>query len=474
MKKTSVAIALALIAILAAGAQATGTGATTTPPATASGAASSSTGTASSDTGSATGAASGSSSAQPSSTGGTTGTTSGGASGSSMAPTAAPVTTTPAATPTPVATPQPLEGAHYIVTSALGPTHATLLLARLESLFELYDKTFRFDESRLPGKLAVREFATKADFDSYLLKIAGETRGDFVYVHYANPLKRELLVYDKPEPDYSESLAHQAFVQFLKAYIQDPPLWLLDGFAVLFEDVRFADGSADPVARENLAWLPTVKDLVTKGGLLPLDRLLNAGPEEERANIDVFYPEAWAFVSFLVHDATGDYSRLLWETIATLEPQGSLDDNQAAFAKRLSDWYGMGAAQKAFEKYVVGRKTYSELLASGTDLYSQKAFDKADAAFVEADDLDPTGYVAPYYLGLIAYAKGDWATADGMFREALARGCDPATATYAIGLNEIARGLEKEGAADLAKASAANPDRYKAKVDDILSKLGQP
>ena len=358
------------------------------------------------------------------------------------------------------------------MTSALGPERGARLLARLESLYSIYEKVFHFDDSALPGKLVVREFATKADFDAYLVKLAGESRSDFVYVHYANPLKRELLVYDKPEPDYDSSLAHQAFVQFLKAFIEEPPLWMLDGFAVLFEDLHFAGDSSTPVAQENLAWLPTVKALAAKGGLMPLDTFLRESPEDAKANIDIFYPQSWAFVSFLVNDGAGDYTRLLWESVATLDPKASLDVNQVAFARRLSDWYGLDATQKAFESYLKSRMTYPELLSLGTDLYAKNDLDKAAAAFGEADNLDPSGYVAPYYLGLIAYAKGDWTRADSMYRTALARGSDSAITGYAIGLNEIARGLIKEGTDDLAKAAAANPDRYKAKVDDILARLG--
>lgn len=390
-----------------------------------------------------------------------------------------PAATTAAATPTatsaPTAAPsvpQPQEGPHYLVTSALGNDRAASLLARLESLYSIYNGVFHFDDGKLPGKLVVREFATKSDFDAYLGKIAGESRNDFVYVHYLNPLKRELLVFDKPEPDYDSSLAHQAFVQFIKAYIAEPPLWMLDGFAVLFEDLSFDPTTLKPQVRENLAWLPTVKNYIAKKGLMPLDKFLGASADDARSNIDVFYPEAWAFVSFLVNDREGDYTRLLWESIATLDPKASLADNQAAIVRRLSDWYGLAATQSAFEAYIQSRMTYPELLSSGNDLYSKKEYDKAAAAFDEAEGLDPSGYVAPYYLGLIAYEKGDWANADSLYRTALSRGADPATTGYAIGLNEIARGLVKEGAADLAKAAAADPQRYKAKVDDILSRLG--
>lgn len=469
MKKTATLVLALLLCAFALGAQSAGavapsapapaaTAQPTQPAATDSGSPAASTSPAAAPTGTATPAAT----AAP-----------GPAAATTPAPAATPAATPPA-TPTAASNAVTQEGAHYLVSSDLGAARGAALLAKLEALYGIYNRVFRFDEGRLPGKLVVREFAAKADFDAYLLKIAGETRADFVYVHYTSPQRRELLVYDKPEPDYDRSLAHQAFIQFIKAYIQEPPLWLRDGFAVFFEDLRFEGSPPEPQGGENLAWLPTVKSLAAKGSLLPLDKLLSLSPEDAKADIEVFYPEAWAFVSFLINDRDSDYSRLLWETVATLDPQAGLDDNQRAFAKRLADWYGLEATQKAFEDYVAGRKTYSELLSSGADLYGKKDYEKASAAFQEAEGLDPTGYVAPYYLGLIAYDQGDWAGADSLYRLALERGCDQATASYAIGLNEIARGLSKEGAADLAKAAAASPERYKAKVDDILSRLGQP
>ncbi|MEI6387048.1 MAG: hypothetical protein WCQ50_10445 [Spirochaetota bacterium] len=378
----------------------------------------------------------------------------------------------PAATPAAAAA-GPAEGKHYLVTSTLGAERSAKLLTRLEGLFSLFARVFRFDEGHLQGKLIVREFASKADFDAYLLKSAGETRGDFVYIHYPSALKRELLLYSKPEPEFSASLAHQAFVQYLKAFIQDPPLWLRDGFAVCFETVRWKEAGAESSFTENLAWLETVKALKSKNTLIKLDRLFEANPEDARAAVEVFYPEAWAFVSFLVNDMEGDYSRLLWETIATLGPTSSLADNQGAFARRVGAWYGLDALEKAFGEYIDSRKTYPELVALGTEQYNKKEYDRADTNFAEAARLEPNAFVVPYYQGLIAYSKSQYQQADAFYKQALALGCDKPTVNYALGLNSIARGLNDEGAAFLSLASTANPDRYKARVDDILKRLGK-
>jgi tetratricopeptide (TPR) repeat protein len=395
--------------------------------------------------------------------------------------TAAPATTQPAATPaasaaTPAVAalaPAPAEGKHYLVRSSLGPDRQAKLLARLEGLFELFNRLFRFDDARLPGKLVVHEFDSKANFDAYLLQAAGETRGDFVYLHFPSAQKRELLLYPKDGREFSASLAHQAFVQFLKAFIREPPLWMRDGFAVYFENVTWNEARGSVVALENLAWLETVKSLKAKGSLITLERLLTAGPEEARSAVEVFYPESWAFVSFLADGKAEDFGRLLWETLVTLGPDATLEDNQRAFQKRLVDWYGMAATEKAFAAYIDERRTYPELVALGIDRFGKKEFDNAARAFGEAASLDPMAYVPPYYLGLVAYSKGQYAEAETLFRAALDRGCDLATATYALGLNAIARGLNDEGAAILAQAAAASPDRYKVKVEEILKRLGK-
>jgi len=401
---------------------------------------------------------------------------------SAAPPAAAPAATTPAATTAPAATvpaasvappPAPAEGRHYLVKSDLGPERSAKLLLRLESAYNVYSKVFRFYDSRLPAPLVVREFATKADFDAYLLQVAGETRGDFVYLHYPSPQKRELLLFPKAEPEYSASLAHQAFAQYLNAFIQQPPLWMRMGFSTFFETLRWTEAGEVASFDENLGWLETVKNLQAKNGLIPLDRLLSATPEEAKTAVEVLYPEAWAFVSFLMNDSTGDFTRLLWETLATLGPDAELAENQSLVLLRVTDWYGIKETEKAFQAYVTSRKTFPELIAEGIEVYGRKDYALASTAFGEANLLEPDSFVPPYYLGLIAYAKGDYSAADSSYRKAASLGCDGATISYAIGLNAIARGLVDEGATSLAGAAAAAPDRYKTKVEDLLKKLGK-
>ncbi|MBL8966845.1 MAG: hypothetical protein JNG85_07545 [Spirochaetaceae bacterium] len=365
-----------------------------------------------------------------------------------------------------------VEGLRCVVYSERGKAEATKLAAQADALFDLFNRVFRFDPAELDGKLVLREFAAKEGFDAYLSKLVGQTKDDYVYIHYPSFERRELLLFAKDEPERSASLAHQSFVQFLKAFVQNPPLWLRDGFAIFFETATWDETKNQIVFPENLAWLETAKALDAKRAFLPLGRLLTLQQEEARSALDVYYPEAWAFVSFL---ANGDpeYNRLLWDSIATLRRDGSLKDNQEAVRARLATWYGEEDAAKAFAAYLANRRTFAEEIAFGVKAYGDKDFETAATAFESAAALDAESYIPPYYLGLIAYALGDFARADFEYSEALRLGCEPAIGNYALGLSAFAQERAEDAKRYFAEATAAAPERYGAKVEELLARLNK-
>ena len=393
------------------------------------------------------------------------------------APAAAPAESSPAAAAaTPVAAPRPemalSESARYVVYSEGGAARAADLDARLEALFGLYNGLFHFDPAILGAKLHVREFSDKAGFDAYLNQVAGQTKDDFVYLHYTSLERSELLLFTKDGESGEASLAHQAFVQYLKAFVKNPPVWMRDGFAVYFESARWDAASRTMAFPENLSWLETAKALQAKGSLLPLEKLLAMGQEDSRASLDVFYPEAWAFASFLVNAKDKAYNRLLWDSISTLKRDAALADNQAAVGNLVASWYGVDAAQSAFTAYLSGRKTFGDLLTDGVAAYNAKTYDAAKADFEAAAALDATSYVPPYYLGLIAYGAGDYSLAEYSYRTALKLGCDPATTNYALGVNAFAQNRMDEAKTYLSAAKTADTARYGAKADELLKRLG--
>jgi hypothetical protein len=362
---------------------------------------------------------------------------------------------------------------HYGVLSELGQERAEALSRQLEAYYGLYNTLFRFDDAELKAPLNVREFKDKGAFDAYLGQVVGQTKDDFVYLHYPNPERSELLLFGKDEPDFSASLAHQAFVQFLKAYVPNPPLWMREGLAVWFESARWDDESSKLDFPENLAWLETAKSLKERSLLMPLDKLLSIGQDEARSELDVFYPQSWALVSFLLNSEDKTYNRLLWDSISALRVDAGLDGNQAAVLRLVESWYGLPEAEAAFGDYLAGRKTFPELVALGVRKYADKAWDEAASAFDAAMAMNEASYVPPYYLGLIAYAKNDFSVAEYRYKAALELGCDPAITNYALGVNAYAQNRLDDAKAFLALAKEAAPDRYGTKVDELVAKIAK-
>jgi len=77
-------------------------------------------------------------------------------------------------------------------------------------------------------------------------------------------------------------------------------------------------------------------------------------------------------------------------------------------------------------------------------------------------------------MGLIAYGKNEFDMADYYYKTAAQLGCDPATANFALGLNAYAVNRYDDARAYLGKAKETAPDRYAARVDEILGKMGTP
>jgi hypothetical protein len=362
---------------------------------------------------------------------------------------------------------------HYLVLSEVGQDRADALSRQLEALFGLYDGFFRYDASSLKAKLNVREFRDKSGFDVYMNQIVGQSKDDFVYLHYPSPERSELLLFPKEEPDFSASLAHQGFVQFIKAFIPNPPLWIREGVAVSFESAKWDDKAGSIDFPENLAWLETVKSLKERSLLMPLDKLLAIGQDDARAELDVFYPQSWAMISFLLNSKDKAYNRLLWDSVASLKKDGSLEDNQNAVIRIMNTWYGSDAAEKAFADYLAERKTFPELIANGVRKYADKSWTDANDAFVAAQSMNAASYVPDYYLGLIAYAQNQFDVADAHYKQALALGCDPAITNYALGVNAYAQNRLDDAKAFLKLAKEASPDRYGEKVDSLIAKIGK-
>jgi hypothetical protein len=365
------------------------------------------------------------------------------------------------------------EPALYEITAADTQAAAFVpaLQRELELRFAVYNRLFRFEPLGLAAPLKVRLFTDRSAYDRYVAERLAlplppeEGLPAAVYLHYSVPEKRELVLC-QGSPGEEALRSHQAFVQFLRAFVPHPPSWMREGFAIYFATLRFnprGEGSLE--YEENLLYLESVKAL---GRQLPLPQALlradlDGAPEELQIS-------SWALVSFLLNSG-GDYFRSLTEAFMVLSPSGSAAENGELVLGRFFPWLDQAVMAEDFRAYLDSRKTFGELMEDGRRAYSLKDALNAELAFMTARDQRPADFAPYYYLGLLAYEEKSYALAETYYQSSLERGADEALVNYALGINAAAAGRPADAAAYLEKAAAADPPQYRAKVTDLLRRL---
>ena len=363
---------------------------------------------------------------------------------------------------------------HYRVLSELGEEHAEATAEKLEALLELYNEYLHFDLDELPVRLRARFFTSKDRYDTYLNRVIETTRDDFVYLHYTDLAKSELVGYDMDTESFDVSLKHQGFIQVLRAFVPNPPLWLREGFAVYFEEVEFDDELERAVYRENLAWLETLQSIVDgTAGVEPilLSEMLRLSVDEAREQIEVFYPQAWGMVSFLLNSANRDYNRIIWDSISALEPDASLQENSQAVLDGAFRWEEEQLIVDAFVSYAGDRKSFRTLVQDGIEQYSAEDLAAAEESFVTALKLREDNFIPYYYMGLINYDRKNYSLADFYYKEALDRGASEALTYYALGVNAYADNRFDDAVGYLEQTVTLDPAAYEDKATQLIERI---
>jgi hypothetical protein len=276
---------------------------------------------------------------------------------------------------------------HYRVFSDVSQAQAEDVSQKMEAALALYNNVFHFDLSQLPTKFRIRVFKDLDSFNAYLQKILSQTRTDFVFIAWSDPEKSELLAFPKEEPAFTTSLLHQGCIQFIKGVVDNPPLWLREGVAT-YLDASVWDPSAGTFAfRPNLGWLEGLKSLVrgeTPAKLISFPDLLTISKESAQSQMDVFAPESWGLVQFLLGGTDRSYSRALWDSIAVLSPNATLDDNSQRARKRAFSWVTDQKMQADFKAFVLSMKTATDLVKDGIDLYSKGDLTGSESSFTKS------------------------------------------------------------------------------------------
>jgi hypothetical protein len=359
---------------------------------------------------------------------------------------------------------------HYQVASDRGEARALEIARTMEAAFALFSDTFHPEATAAAGSLRVRVFGAKADFDAYLQGLIGETRPDFVYVSYRDPARSELVGFERPPAEFNRSLLHYGLIQFLSILQPTTPLWLTEGAAAYLEASAVEAGRF--VWQPNYAWLDALKaQLAGSQARLPITELLVVDKARAAREINAFYPAAWGLVHFLAQSPERRYNRLLWDSISAVQAGASLADNSARVAQRAFAWVDGAALQRDFESFILGIRTFSDLLKDGTDNFAAGKLEEAEKSLNAAMALRPDSYTPYYYLGLINYQKKNYGKATELYTRSLQLGIEPALIHYALGVNAFADKKYPEAAAYLKKAKELDPKAYGEKADSLLKRI---
>jgi hypothetical protein len=354
---------------------------------------------------------------------------------------------------------------YYEVTSDMGAADASLLAREMNLMFETFIELFRFDTKNIPGSFKVTAFASQETYNNYVFSKLNRIREGAIYLHYTNPERRELIVH-RVNGVSPKILAHQAFIQFIRGFVPNPPSWMRDGFAIYFSNLTYDKAKDVMNYEENLAWLETVKSWGTNAP--SIESILMADINGIPNN---FQPASWALVSFLMNNDHEEYRRLLFESFMMLSPKASASENTLAIMQRISSWANTENLQQDYETYFAARKTFAGYIEEGRLAYDAKNSVTAEKCFLEALKMRPDHYAPYYYLGLLAYEAKNYAAAEKYYRSALQYGADQALLQYAMGLNALSANRPVDARIFLRQAAALSPERYSARAEELLRRI---
>jgi hypothetical protein len=406
---------------------------------------------------------------------------------------------------------------YYKVYTDISEDYAGTIAEKMEAALVLYNDIFHFDLSAMETKFKIMIYKDKSGFDNYLTRLLGQTRDDFVYIHYSDLRKSELVGFLKDdESEMTSSLLHQGLIQFIKSFIPNVPIWLSEGTAAYLENSTYTKGTpsgekmeidsededsleeealleeepsleddtspeedtpAAPgqfILNKSLVWLDSLKALLkgeTGNSIIPIDELLTIDKESAVTLIDIFYPQAWGLVYFLLNTPDKEYNRLFWDTLNILDPSKSLKDNSETVLKKVFKWENLNTLYKDYKAYILSLKTFNDHLKEGLEFYNDDELAKAEESFKAASDIKPGHYFPYYYLGLIAYTNKDYYTAEEYYLKALEFGADMALTYYALGVNAYADNNYDNAVAYLNGSVEEDPEKYEDKVDFLLKRI---
>lgn len=370
------------------------------------------------------------------------------------------------------------ESDRYRVYSDISEEIAQYAATAMNEYFNLYNRYFHFNENSLNSKLQIRIFNSKDGFDKYLSTIIPGTSSSFIFLQYKNTNRSELVTYRMDDLEkMKKTLVHHGFVQFLKTFIPNAPLWIQKGFAIYFEKSLYNDQDNTVTFQDNLDWAVTLKKYISADRKDPLNQklfsiseLLTMDTDSANKDINVFYAESWGLVSFLINSKYQEYNRVLWDAISSLNPEALKIENESAISESSFIWTDKNTFLSDFYFYAESIKSFNELVQDGIKFYSEGALGEAERIFIKGMIINENNYIPYYYMGLINYSRKDYAMAEYYYHSTVERGGDSNLINYALGVNSYANNNSEDAVFYLNKVETGD---YYTKSVELLSTLSE-
>lgn len=335
------------------------------------------------------------------------------------------------------------ESRYYTIVHPFSEAEGKYLGTKLDSFLSFFNEYFHFDVDSLESKLNIKIFPDQSGYSAYIMELT-DSSSSFVYIQYHDLARSELVGYVNPDEDFNETLIHYAFIQYLRAFVKNPPLWLEKGFAVYFEKCKFRENREEIYYKENLTWLNSLKKIMridvvgdSDDEIIPISKLLFMREADVADNINLFYSQSWGMISFLLNYPDALYNRIIWDSIRSLRPEAGRMENENA-TKAIFDWVNINRFSKDFYNYVNTLFTFPELVEKGIELYNNSNHEDAKRKFIKAISLEDENFIPYYYLGLVNYHLKDYAMAEFYYNSAIQLDGDKALCYYALGVNAFA------------------------------------
>lgn len=351
---------------------------------------------------------------------------------------------------------------YYNIKTPFSGTENRYLSEKLDAIALYFNSFFHFDLQAFLNsgkKFNIEIYANKTDFLNKLNRSA-QTTNSFIYLKSPNGKNDTLYGYVDSSKNFNQIMQHYLFIQFLRTFINAPPLWLEKGFALYFEKSKYNKSKKEFIHKSNYTWLETLRKMSSnsiqqENHLIPLQLFLTMDESKIEKRIHSFYAQSWGFVNFLLNAPNPIYNRVIWDSIRGLSPNGSRSENEN-ICITVFNWLNTNLFYKDFYDFNKTLSSFPELIEKAISSFNQKKYEEAKNYFHNAIKMDDENYIIYYYLGLIYYNQKDYQMANYYYHCALEQKSEDALCYYALGLSSFYQKEYEQSVTYLNKAISIN------------------